>query len=452
MEPRGRDGAARCLDDPPNAKPLGGVSVAGTLDATDSIVALNGATIQLGDTRATGAISARLTGARPLVKANLKLAELDIDRLTAYFDGSKPIGRTKPKALAAGPQAPAAAQPRSIEDLLRGTATEGGGAGRFSPQVRGYTKSRGWDQTPIETSALKAIDADARLLVAGLRVAGLAIGQTSMRATLNGGSARADIDDIVLYGGRGRGVITARPSGNGLKVGLNISVSDVSAEPLLKDAAEIDLIAGRGRLTAALGSTGGSQQNLMSNLAGKASFTFTDGAIIGWNIPQMLRGLQRGQVSDLAQVSTEKTDFSELSANFTVSRGVANTQDLRMTSPLLRLTGSGNTDIGQRGLDIILRPKLVASLSGQGGDSNISGVEIPVRVTGSWDDPKATPDLGGVLQNPNNVVDTVKAIGKQFKGKSANEIVEGLFGGGGNEGSGGQGNAAGNLLKQLFKN
>ena len=333
--------------DLPNAKPLGGVSIAGTLDATDSVVALNGATIKLGDTRATGAVSARLTGARPLVRANLKVAELDIDRLTAYFDGSKPVGRTKPKALAAGPQTPGAAQPRSIEDLLRGTATEGAGAGRFSPQVRGYTRSRGWDKKPIETSALKALDADARLLIAGLRVAGLAIGQTSLRATLNGGSARADIDDIALYGGRGRGVITARQSGKGLKVGLNISVSDVSAQPLLKDAAEIDMIAGRGRLTAALGSTGVSQQTLMSNLAGKAGFTFTDGAIIGWNIPQIMRGMQTWPVlQTLHEESRQrKTDFSELSANFKISRGIANTQDLRMSSPLLRMAGSRATQI-----------------------------------------------------------------------------------------------------------
>ena len=221
-------------------------------------------------------------------------------------------------------------------------------------------------------------------------------------------------------------------------------------QPLLKDAAGVSRIAGRGRLSAALGGGGGTQQEIMSSLAGRTSFLFTDGAIVGWNIPQMLRGLQSGQVGELTKSETAKTDFSEFAANFSVSRGVANTQDMRMISPLMRLTGSGNTDLGNRELDMILRPKLVASLVGQGGKQDLTGVEVPIRITGSWEDPKATPDLSGILSNPNQVVETVKEIGKKFKGKNAGEIVRQLLGN--KNADGGDGNAAGSILKQLFKN
>ena len=76
--------------------------------------------------------------------------------------------------------------------------------------MRGFNKKRGWDREKIDATTLQLADADVRLRVEGMRVAGLSIDRTNMRVTLNTGSARADIDDIALYGGRGRGVITAR--------------------------------------------------------------------------------------------------------------------------------------------------------------------------------------------------------------------------------------------------
>lgn len=427
----------------PNGKPLGGFSLNGELRASPVDVSLRGATISLGQTKASGVVSAQLNRSRPFIKANLRVSQLDIDKLSAHFSGARSIARAQPARGPSGAQS----KPRSIEEILRGTATDSRGAGRFSPQVRGFRKDEGWDKTPIDVSALKLVDADASLLVEGLRVSGLSIGQTTLRATLNNGDARTDIQDIKLYGGRGRGIINATAGPSGLKVGMNLTVNGISAQPLLKDAAEIDLIAGRGNLFMALGGTGVSQQAIMSRLAGRAKFTFNDGAIIGWNIPGMLRGLQTGQISNLTKSETQKTDFSELAADFTVSRGVANTQNLRMTSPLMRLAGSGNTDLGNRSLDMILRPKLVASLSGQGGQQDLAGIEVPVRVTGPWADPQIKPDLSGVLNNPNQVVETVKSIGEKFKGKNAGQIVKDLFGK-----KDGQQGGAGTLLNNLFKN
>ena len=207
----------------PNAKPLGSLSVKGELRALSDTIAISGASIALGETKANGTISAHLTSARPLVKANLKLSKLDVDKLSTGFKGARTITRAKLKPLSNGAASPL--PPKSIEEILRGTSETKSGAGRFSPQVKGYTKQRGWSTEPINAAALKLFDADARLEIAGLRINGLTIGQTSLRTTLNSGSARADIDSISLYEGRGRGVVTARASSNGLKVGLNISVN-----------------------------------------------------------------------------------------------------------------------------------------------------------------------------------------------------------------------------------
>ncbi|MES0403998.1 MAG: AsmA family protein, partial [Hyphomicrobium sp.] len=95
--------------------------------------------------------------------------------------------------------------------------------------------------------------------------------------------------------------------------------------------------------------------------------------------------------------------------------------------PLLRATGAGTVNLPQRTLDYQVIPKLVASLSGQGGQTDLSGIEIPVNITGSWDNPDIAPDIAGAL-NSESTVEAVKSIGKNFEGKDAGEIVDDLFG------------------------
>ena len=72
--------------------------------------------------------------------------------------------------------------------------------------------------------------------------------------------------------------------------------------------------------------------------------------------------------------------------------------------------------------------KLIAALDGQQGKADASSLEIPVRITGSWDRPTFRPELKGVLSNPGKAVETIKEIGKKFKGKNADQIVDKLFG------------------------
>ncbi len=107
---------------------------------------------------------------------------------------------------------------------------------------------------------------------------------------------------------------------------------------------------------------------------------------------------------------------------------MAQNHDLQLVSPLLRVTGAGTVHMPERTVDYTVKPKLVASLEGQQGDATASGIEVPVRISGSWDKPQYQADLKGLLSDPNKTVETIKEIGKKFKGKSASQIVDQLFG------------------------
>ena len=236
------------------------------------------------------------------------------------------------------------------------------GAGPAGPQVKGFTQRSGWSDVPIDLSPLGLLDVDAKLSFGRLLYEQLKLGETQTTITLKDRVLRASFDEIRLYDGRGRGLLTADAAGKQPVIGANISLDGVSGLPLLKDAAGFDWIAGKTKLQLAFGGQGSTEQAIVESLTGKAEFAFLDGAIVGFNIPQILRGLGQGRISGLERTPTEKTDFREFAATYAIAQGVAQTQDLRIESPLLRAPGSGSVDLGKRQLDTTLRPKLVTNL------------------------------------------------------------------------------------------
>ena len=430
----------------PNGGPLGGFRGTGELVAGASSVALNQAKFLLGKTRMTGIIVGELRKARPYLSADLKIADLDLDALGAGFADAEPTVRktvTAPLAQAGG-QLPttgvAASQggraPQSIEDLLRRypVPRQEPGVAKFSPQVRGYRAREGWSDAPIDVASLGLLDAKARIAIDRLKVAGLDIDRTVTRLALTDRRLDVTIDDVRLYGGGGKGIVRAGPATTGLTVGGNLTIGKVAIQPLLKDAAGFETLAGQGDIQLAISGAGASQQAIARSLTGTSSLKFENGAIVGWNLAKILRGLAQGQFTGLDAVATETTDFSELAATFKISGGNAVTDDLKLVSPLLRVAGQGRIGIGQRDLDMALKPKLVSSLAGQGGPVSAAGLEIPIRLKGPWRAPRVVPDFGGIARDPNQIIERARDLGRTIQGGNLGDIVRGVIGGSGGAG------------------
>jgi len=443
----------------PPSKGFGPLEAKGLLRSNAKAINFSGAEITLDGAIAHGQITLETSGARPYVKANLKLDELNLN--TYASDGSAALSQEY-EAASGPPSSGSSSAPeangsaatngsaangtvQSIDDIL---AREAAAPASPGPKVKGFTQRDGWSEEPYRLSSLAVLDADAKLSVGRLILRDIKVGQTELTIALKNRVMKTTIDDVRLYEGRGRGFVTMDASnGRAANVAANLTFDGVAARQLLIDAAGIDRLSGKGRLAFTLSGQGANERQVVETLNGKVELTFADGAIAGVNIAQMIRAAGQGRFNDLSSSPSEKTDFSELSSTWAVTSGIAQNQDLRLVSPLLRLSGSGNVMLPGREVDYVLRPRLVAELAGQGGNQNASGLEIPVRVHGNWDKPKFTPDLQGLISDPNKAVDTIKEIGKQFKGKNAGEVVDGLLG----KGSNGEASSGKKLLEQFLK-
>lgn len=83
---------------------------------------------------------------------------------------------------------------------------------------------------------------------------------------------------------------------------------------------------------------------------------------------------------------------------FTIQNGVANTPGTSLKSPFIRIVAAGTADLVGETLDFRVEPKAVASIKGQGDESQRSGIMVPVLVSGTFASPKFRPDLSAAAK------------------------------------------------------
>jgi AsmA protein len=414
----------------PPVSGFGPMSIQGTLKTAGNVTTFSDAAFGLDGAAASGQIKVTTGGVRPFVEADLAVSELDLNKyLTSAVigreagpptaEGEADRAATPPPSAPqppVAPKQPTPATPDQIQKLLEGS------------KVYGFEQREGWSSEPLNLTLLGVADGNARVSIDKLHFKNMSIGKSSVDVAVKNLAMQAKFNDVALYKGHGSGVLAINGSGGSANVAANFKLDGVSAFPFLKDAANFGWVSGNANVALQLSANGANQLQLIESLNGTAGFQFADGAVIGFNLPGAIHGLTQGNLGALRTSPSEKTDFTALGASFTITNGVAQNQDLQLISPMLRVTGAGTVRMPERTVDYTVRPKLVASMESQQGNSEASGIEVPVHITGSWDKPSYRPDFKAVLSDQDKTVQTIKEIGKKFKGKNANEIVDQLFG------------------------
>jgi len=340
---------------------------------------------------------------------------VDLPKIAAQFTLPNPGGGTL--ALKAGGNAGINLAKEALNAQLKGNLDDSGfdaklGMTSFSPAAYTFDvaidkldleryqakpsataqKSPSADK-PADMSALKDVRADGALKVGALKVKN--IRTANMRLELHAAGGRLEVNPLTadLYGGHATGSLSLAVS-NPMRLAVRQKLAGINLGPLLKDATGNDRIEGKGNVQLDVSATGGDFSQMKKTLAGTARLELRDGAVRGVNIAQTVReaktniGALRGDAppQNGTASAAEKTDFSELSGSFRIAAGVAHNDDLVLKSPLLRVTGAGDIDLGAERLDYLMRATVVSTLQGQGGPElqALKGLTIPVKLAGHF--------------------------------------------------------------------
>jgi AsmA protein len=262
--------------------------------------------------------------------------------------------------------------------------------------------SKGPSSEKIDLSALQGLDAAGTLKIGRLTVLNLKSSQ--VRADVKVANGRLNVAPLSarLYDGTLNGSLSAQAADNPV-FAVKQALAGVALGPLLHDAAKIDMLEAKGTINVDLNTRGATVDALKKALSGTAAVNLADGAIKGIDIASTIRGAQsklRELRGEQVQPSNKalKTDFSEMKATFNVKNGVAHNDDLTMKSPLLRVAGAGDIDIGHDRMNYLLKATVVATGKGQGGKDlgQLSGLTIPVKLTGALESPQYAVDFAGM--------------------------------------------------------
>ncbi|MFT6541356.1 MAG: AsmA protein [Maricaulis maris] len=338
----------------------------GNLSGTPGELALQARTLRLDAISGQADLTVNLTGDRPRLTGGLELAELDVN-----------------------PYLPAVAE---------------------TPQPTGSGGIPPWSEAPIDLAGLGIVDADLRLTVDRLQFQAIEITDARLRARLNNSRLEVNLENVGLYEGQGNATIVANNRSARPSFSLVAAMNGLDAGPFLEAAAGFDKLLGTGDLSLELAASGNSQAAIMNSLDGSGDFSFADGAIVGINVAETIRNVSSlvsgGSNSatdseDETAASTgeqQTTDFSSLTGSFSIVDGQIAQRDLLMLSPLLRIEGAGTVNLPAQSLDYRLRPRAVASIEGQGGNRDLQGITVPIRLRGGFNDVSVGVDTEAVGQ------------------------------------------------------
>jgi AsmA protein len=283
-------------------------------------------------------------------------------------------------------------------------------------------------EEPFDLSALKKLNLEGSLRLGTLKVANVKSSQVHLDMKAHNGTVSLNPLSANLYQGNMNGSITVNAAQAMPGFVVNEKLSGINIAPLLKDAANFDMLEGKGNVTLDLSAQGNSVSALKKALNGSMALNLADGAIKGINIAKTLRNagnISGKQSQTQAANQDEKTDFSEMKASFKVNNGVAHNDDLSLKSPLLRLSGNGDINIGNDSINYLAKATLASTLQGQGGKDNVGGITVPVRLSGPYSDLKYTLDFGAMVSEA--VKQKVKTGVKTKLQDKLKEGLKGLF-------------------------
>ncbi|HHO70581.1 MAG TPA: AsmA family protein, partial [Halothiobacillus sp.] len=266
----------------------------------------------------------------------------------------------------------------------------------------GSQVERADDPIDLPVEMLRTLNADARLQINHLKFKEHDLRNLVLVFKARNGDLSLEQFDINAFEGqiKSKGRLDVR--GDTPAWRFELDSRSIALQPLLMAVMNEDRLLGKGNLNLNINTVGNRPSALKSSLNGNLGFELRDGAIKGFNIAYALRKAQ-AQLKGQQEPPPEQlqTDFTAITGTATIRNGVLDNQDLQGASPLLRVEGAGTVDIARERLDYRAHVMVVDTTTGQEGRAleELRQIPIPVRITGSFQQPQIGIDLENILKD-----------------------------------------------------
>jgi AsmA protein len=269
-----------------------------------------------------------------------------------------------------------------------------------------------WSSSHIDLSALRTLDAKLDITTNSFAYGAFRTGPAQMTANLSDG-----VLDLKL---------TKASYADGT-LDLSLNVDGKAQTPAIQFGANGEGLAADKALLAALGfgdlhgklspslsitAVGKTFAELISTAKGQAAFRAVSGSLTRVDLPATFGKVSSAILNGWGQDSRHGTSFNALSATFTIVDGIAETNNLILTSPALTFTGKGEVDLLRQAVDFKVDPQLALPPSGvTAGQPQVATFPVAIQVKGRWEAPQIYPDMPGILEDPAGAYAALRKLG-----------------------------------------
>ncbi len=294
----------------------------------------------------------------------------------------------------------------------------------LTPYVSGIrllaANKRNWDQQPIVLDGLADLNLDLRLSAASIKIATAQLGRTAVAANMRDGKLDITIGESQALGGVVKGSVGLASANDGIEAASHLQFVDVDLESCLGQVFGVQKVAGRGNLILNVDGSGGSVLAVTNALNGTASLNAHAGALVGINVEQLLRRLERRPLSGNGDFRTGRTPFDELGLSLKIEQGMVSVDDMHVDGPSVRLAVAGQASVPMRDLDL----KGVATLI---SSATANEFELPFVVQGRWDDPIMLPDPQSLIRHSGAAAPLLDAVKGHTAGEAVRSVIDQLL-------------------------
>jgi len=240
---------------------------------------------------------------------------------------------------------------------------------------------------PATATGVKDLQANGTLRVGRLDFSGLDF--TNARLTVSSKDAVIHVfpSQAQIDGGRYSGDITLDRRGSTPVLSLDEHLADVDMARWSGSGPKSGRLSGRGNFNLRATARGSNRDAMFKSLNGHLDAYLTAGAVEGFDLGYELNRAQAWIKRDTPPVAnTGRTQFDAFKSSAEITNGIAATTDLAISSQVLRVTGKGSTNLLTQAVDFQVMAAVLQS-------SLLSGLDIPVRISGTLSDLKVRPDI-----------------------------------------------------------
>jgi len=354
---------------------VGGFDIGAHISGTPALLRATNLNGHLGKTSVAGSIAIDLTAKRPKLTSNLTTGAVVID---TYLP-AKRRASLRPMIQ------PAAWRPTKSDRRL--------GAG----VIQVSTSSR-WPTKTIDLLMLQSFDAEIALKTPLITFDKYVFKDMDMSAKIADGVLRTKIFKGTVFGGALDGTIQV-VTGPRNEIQMAIKVDRINVANALSSVAGEAMADGQMSFDVDTIGSGTSVHDIVSSLSGRGSFDLADIDAKKAGRGSAFAGLL-GLLTSLNSIGgSTKNDKARVTGTFTMTRGVAESRDVKLQSAYGSGNAVGSVDLPDWAIDVKGEVRLAENFLVQVLKAKVKGAKnaVPFKIKGSLDAPSIKVDTGAAL-------------------------------------------------------